>query len=77
MQKYHRLKDLREDMDKNQTEIAEIIGTTQSYYAQYERGLRDIPFERAIKLAKFYNVSLDYIAGLTNEKRLLSEYKKR
>lgn len=69
MKKYDRLKDLREDSDKNQTEIAKIIGTTQSYYAQYERGIRDIPFERVIALAKFYNVSIDYIAGLTNDKR--------
>ena len=59
---YQRLKDLREDADKTQEEIAKIIGTSQSYYAQYENGKRSIPFERMILLAKYYNVSLDYIA---------------
>ena len=63
---YQRLKDLREDADKSQEEIAKIIGTSQSYYAQYENGKRAIPFERMIALAKFYNVSLDYLAGLTD-----------
>ena len=66
---YQRLKDLREDMDLNQEQVAKIIGTDQSYYAKYEKGLRPIPFERVIKLAKYYKVSLDYIAGLTNDKR--------
>ena len=63
---YQRLKDLREDADKSQEEIAKIIGTSQSYYAQYENGKRAIPFERVIVLARFYNVSLDYLAGLTD-----------
>ena len=49
---YQRLKDLREDADKNQEEIAKIIGTSQSYYAQYENGKRTIPFERVVTLAK-------------------------
>lgn len=69
MEYYPRLKDLREDRELNQEEIAKIIGTDQSYYAKYEKGIRPIPFERVIKLARFYNVSLDYIAGLTNDKR--------
>ena len=63
---YQRLKDLREDADKTQEEIAKIVGTSQSYYAQYENGKRSIPFERMILLAKYYNVSLDYIAGLVD-----------
>ena len=63
---YQRLKDLREDADKSQKDIAEIIGTSQSYYAQYENGKRAIPFERVVVLAKYYNVSLDYIAGFTD-----------
>ena len=63
---YQRLKALREDADKTQEEIAKIIGTSQSYYAQYENGKRSIPFERMILLAKYYNVSLDYIAGLVD-----------
>lgn len=69
MEYYPRIKDLREDMDLSQKDIAEILGTEQSYYAKYEKGIRPITFERAIKLAKFYKVSLDYIAGLTNDKR--------
>lgn len=66
---YQRLRDLREDKDLNQTQIAIVIGTSQSYYAQYENGKRQIPFDRIIELAKFYNISIDYIAGLTNDKR--------
>ena len=64
MSLYQRIRDLREDADKSQEEIAKVIGTSQSYYAQYENGKRAIPFERVIILAKYYNVSLDYIAGL-------------
>ena len=63
---YEKLKALREDADKSQKEIAKIIGTSQSYYAQYESGKRSIPFERVIILARYYNVSLDYIAGLVD-----------
>ena len=67
-----RLKDLREDSDKSQEEIAKIIGTSQSYYAQYENGKRVIPFERVIALAKYYNISLDYIAGLIDTPRKIN-----
>ena len=66
MNVYQRLRDLREDADKSQEEIAKIIGTSQSYYAQYENGKRSIPFDRMIILAKYYNISLDYLAGLTD-----------
>lgn len=72
---YQRLKDLREDRDLKQEDIARILDTDQSYYAKYENGKRPIPFERVIKLAIFYGVSLDYIAGLTNDKRGIG-YKK-
>ena len=68
---YQRLKDLRDDANKNQTEIAQILKTTQSYYAQYENGKREMPFSRAIELAKYYNVSLDYIAGLIDTPKTL------
>lgn len=68
MSYYPRLKDLREDHDKTQKEIADILNTTCQYYQKYEKGIRDIPFERIIKLAEFYNVSIDYIAGRTNKK---------
>jgi len=68
---YQRLKDLREDRKETlkQQDIAELLGTTQQTYSLWERGEREIPFHHAITLAKFYNVSLDYIAGLTNQKR--------
>ena len=71
MMMHQRLRDIREDHDKTQAEIALIIGTSQSYYAQYENGKRAIPFERVVVLAKYYNVSLDYIAGLIDTPRKL------
>ncbi|MGN0618227.1 MAG: helix-turn-helix domain-containing protein [Ruminiclostridium sp.] len=69
---YPRIRDLREDNDKKQSELAEYLGTTAQYYGLYEKGANEISFERAIMLARYYNVSLDYIAGLTNNKRGLS-----
>lgn len=60
---YQRIRDLREDSDKTQTEIAEFLGTTAQYYGKYEKGEREIPFMRAIQLANYYDVSLDYLAG--------------
>lgn len=70
MPHYQRIKDLREDEDKTQSDIAKILGTTAQYYGKYEKGEREIPFSRAIELAEFYNVSLDYLAGKTNVKRI-------
>ncbi len=67
-----RLRNLREDFDMSQAEIAKIIKTTQSYYAQYENGYRAMPFDRVIILAKFYDVSLDYIAGLTENPKTIN-----
>lgn len=61
-----RLKDLREDKDLTQAQIAKVIGTSQQHYGKYESGKIIIPFDRVIILADFYNVSLDYIAGRTN-----------
>lgn len=72
MAHYPRIRDLREDSDKKQSELAEYLGTTTQYYGLYEKGANEISFERAIMLAKYYNVSLDYIAGLTNNKKGLS-----
>ena len=68
---YQRLKDLREDRDTvlKQEDIAKLLGTTQQTYSIWERGEREIPFHHVITLANFYNVSLDYIAGLTNKKK--------
>ncbi len=70
---YKRIKELREDSDKTQKEIADILGTTYQYYSAYERGLRDIPFQRVITLAKYYHVSLDYIAELSDEPKIKSQ----
>ncbi len=66
---YSRIRDLREDSDKTQQEVADYLGTSSQHYGKYELGRAEIPFERAIMLAKYYNVSLDYIAGLTNNKK--------
>lgn len=71
MKYYQRLRNLREDRDLSQTEVAKCINTTQSYYAQYENGHRAMPFDRVILIARFYNVSIDYIAGLTDVPRTL------
>ena len=71
MSTYQRLKDLREDAEKSQEEIARVIGTSQSYYAQYENGKRSVPLQRMIVLAKYYNVSLDYLAGLIDTPKKL------
>ena len=69
MYKYDRILDLREDTDKGQKEIAAILKITPQQYSLYERGDREIPFHHVITLAKYYKVSIDYIAGLTNKKR--------
>lgn len=68
MYNYQRLKDLREDNDLKQEAIAQMLEMTRQQYQLYESGRRQIPFDKVIKLAVYYNVSIDYIAGLTNEK---------
>ena len=76
MEKYQtRLRDLREDRDLTQAQVAEIIGTSQQHYGKYESGKIVIPFDRVIMLADFYNVSLDYIAGRINIKKPFSPNK--
>ena len=65
MEYYQRLKGLREDHDKSQREIAEYLGTEQSYYAKYENGKRPLPIDRLKALCEYYNVSADYILGLS------------
>lgn len=69
MDMYQRLRDLREDRELNQTQIGELLNTTQQQYYKYERGVQEIPLRHMIKLARFYNTSIDYLAGLTNERR--------
>lgn len=67
--KFARLKDLREDKQLKQEDIAKILTITQQQYSLYETGKREIPLSMCILLSKVYGVSLDYIAGLTNDKR--------
>ena len=61
---YQRLRDLREDNDLTQQQIADVLGTSQTMYARYERGANELPIRHLIILAKFYKVSADYILGL-------------
>lgn len=68
---YKRLKDLREDKDLNQKALSDKLNITLKTYQRYERGETPITLEVAEQLANFYNVSLDYLAGLTNSKRPL------
>lgn len=66
-----RLRDAREDKDLKQSDIAIILKTTQSYYAQYENGHRKLPIEHLITLCKYYNLSADYMLGFINDPRPL------
>ena len=65
---YKRLRDLRNDNDMNQTQIAEHLGMSQTGYSKYETGENDIPTDVLIKLADLYETSIDYILGRTNRK---------
>ncbi len=66
MQYYPRLRDLREDKDLTQEQLVKILKMHKTTYTNYEQGKREPPFEFIIKLARFYDVSTDYIAGLTD-----------
>ncbi len=61
---YERLRDLREDKDLTQSDIAKLLSTTQQVYSRYENGQNEIPIHHLITLCKFYHVSADYILGL-------------
>ncbi|MBQ8186799.1 MAG: helix-turn-helix transcriptional regulator [Clostridia bacterium] len=63
---YRRLRDLREDHDLTQMQVAEYLGMKQSQYSRYERGVRDIPSDVLIRLALLYRTSTDYILELTD-----------
>ena len=65
--KFKRIKDLREDHDKFQKDIAQLLGISQQYYSEYEKGNRTIPINHLISLAKYYNTSIDYIVGLSDK----------
>ncbi len=66
---YRRLKDVREDHDLTQADVAAILGTVREQYNKYELGKQEIPFHHVITLSKHYNVSIDYLAGLTDTPR--------
>ncbi|HBB72084.1 MAG TPA: transcriptional regulator [Ruminococcus sp.] len=63
---YNRIRDLREDSDRTQQQVADYLFCDQSLYSKYERGVRDVPVTIIVKLAALYNTSTDYILGLTD-----------
>lgn len=71
---YRRMRELREDNDKKQVEIASILDISQQYYSEYEKGNRPIPVEKLKILARYYGTSIDYIVELTDE---IKPYKRR
>lgn len=64
---YTRIRDLREDRDLKQREVAEYLNCSQQVYSNYELGQRDVPSETLIRLSRFYNVPVDYILSLTDD----------
>lgn len=70
MQNYNRIRNLREDNDLTQQQVADKLFIQREVYRRYETGAREIPLNIAILIAKLYNVSLDYLAGLSNEKEI-------
>ena len=71
MKYYQRIRDMRKDNDLNQTEVAELLNTIRQQYARWENGEKQMPMDRFIILAKYYNISLDYLAGLTDIPRTI------
>ena len=71
MIKYSRLKDLREDSDLKQSDIAKILKTTQEQVSKYETGKQMMGIDKYMELAKFYNISLDYLVGLIDTPKKL------
>lgn len=65
---FPRLRSLREDRDLRQEDIAKLLHTTQQQYYRYEKGIQDIPIRHIITLSEFYNISIDYILGVSDEK---------
>lgn len=71
------IRDLREDNDLTQQQIANVLGTSQTMYARYERGENELPIHHLIKLCEFYNVSADYILSLTDKNNTHFHLRKR
>lgn len=67
---FQRLKDLREDKDMKQVQIAKLLGIQQTVYSRYERGVQNIPLEHLLYLADYYNVSTDFILGRTDNPKV-------
>lgn len=65
--RFKRIRDLREDHDMFQKDIAKLLGISQQYYSEYEKGYRTMPVEHLMKLAKLYHTSLDYLVELTDD----------
>lgn len=73
---FERIRNLREDHDITQSELASYLYISQRTYSRYETGERNIPIEIFIKLAEYYNVSIDYLVGLTDQKKYPANKKK-
>ena len=67
--KYQRIEDLRIDHDLSQQDVANILFCQREVYRRYEKGIRELPLSYAITLANYYNVSLDYLVGITDKKQ--------
>ncbi len=68
---YQRLKDIREDLDKKQEDIASVLNITRQQYQLYESGKREMPMHHFVTLAEYYNISLDYLAGVVDTPKKL------
>ena len=75
MNRYQRLRDLREDMDLKQIDVANVLKIEQTQYSRYERGVQMMGVDKYIILARFYNVSLDFLTGLINTPEPLDRHK--
>ena len=64
MWKYQRLRDIREDNDKTQSDIAKLLGVSRQQYGRWETGTQEIPLHHIVTLAKYYNISIDYLSGI-------------
>ena len=74
---YQRIRDIREDSDKRQDEIADVLKITRQQYQLYESGKRELPMHHFVTLARYYNVSLDYLAGLIDTPEKLHRFGKK
>lgn len=73
---FSRLKEIRKDKDLTQQDIAKVLSTSQVQYSRYEMGIRLLPIDKLVILADFYNVSTDYLLGITNERKPYPKTKK-